>query len=77
VQPGDSLFLFTDGLVETEDAAGEAFGAERLERLLVEERNDNLAGILARVDRAIREHRGSADAADDATMLVLRVGPRA
>jgi len=71
---GDSLFLFTDGLVEAENEAGDAFGMERLENLLVEHRRDGLAGLLFAVDRAIRDHRGTVDAADDATMLVLRLG---
>ncbi len=74
VQKGDSLFLFTDGLVEAENEAGEAFGADRLETLLLEHRSRDLPDLLAGVDRATREHRGSVDAADDATMLVLRVG---
>ncbi len=73
VHEGDSLFLFTDGLVEAENEAGDPFGNERLEALLVEHRRDDIAGLMARVDQAIREHRGSVDAADDATMLVLRV----
>jgi sigma-B regulation protein RsbU (phosphoserine phosphatase) len=73
VHEGDSLFLFTDGLVEAENEAGDPFGAERLEALLVEHRRDDIAGLMARVDQAIRDHRGSVDAADDATMLVLRV----
>jgi hypothetical protein len=30
--------------------------------------------MLARIDEAIRRHRGSVEAADDATMLVLKVG---
>jgi len=74
VQEGDFLFLFTDGLVEAENAAGESFGYDRLQRLLVEQKSRDLAGLLARVEQAVREHRGSTEAADDATMLILRMG---
>src|SRR5262245_27655199 len=74
VQEGDSLFLFTDGLVEAENEAGEAFGMERLEQVLLGSPEPDVAGLLACVDHAIRAHRGATDAADDATMLVLRVG---
>jgi sigma-B regulation protein RsbU (phosphoserine phosphatase) len=78
----DALFLFTDGLVEAEDETGEPFGMARLEALLKVQRGRDLASVLARVDAAVREHRGPAEAADDATMVVLRfangalAGPR-
>ena len=70
---GDGLFLFTDGLVDAENVGGEAFGMGRLEALLIEERRSGVARLLARVDEAARAHRGEVDAADDATMVVLRV----
>ena len=68
----DGLFLFTDGLVESEDEGGEPFGMDRLEALLKVQRTQELGALLARVDAAVREHRGPADAADDATMVALR-----
>jgi serine phosphatase RsbU (regulator of sigma subunit) len=71
---GDGLFLFTDGLVDAENDGGEAFGMGRLEALLLEERQSDVARLLARVDEALRTHRGGVDAADDATMVVLRMG---
>jgi serine phosphatase RsbU (regulator of sigma subunit) len=69
---GDGLFLFTDGLVESENEAGEPFGMDRIESVLVEHRGSGLPGLLTAVDEAVRRHRGAVDAADDATMLVLR-----
>jgi serine phosphatase RsbU (regulator of sigma subunit) len=74
VHEGDALFLFTDGLVEAENQAGEAFGMDRLEAILLGNPDRNVSTLLARVDQTMREHRGAVDAADDATMLVLRVG---
>jgi sigma-B regulation protein RsbU (phosphoserine phosphatase) len=71
---GDGLFLFTDGLVDAENEGGEAFGMGRLEALLVEERQSDVAHVLARVGEALRAHRGGVDASDDATMVVLRMG---
>jgi serine phosphatase RsbU (regulator of sigma subunit) len=72
LRDGDGLFLFTDGLVECENEAGEAFGMARIEAVLLEHRGLGLAGQLSAMDHAARAHRGSVDAADDATMLVLR-----
>jgi serine phosphatase RsbU (regulator of sigma subunit) len=69
---GDTLFLFTDGLVETEDEAGEPYGMSRLEALLKVHRNQALGLLLQQVDMTIRAHRGPQEAADDATMVVLR-----
>jgi sigma-B regulation protein RsbU (phosphoserine phosphatase) len=68
----DGLFLFTDGLVESEDESGEPFGMARLEALLKVQRTRDLGALLAQVDAAVREHRGPAEAADDATMVALR-----
>lgn len=70
---GDSLFLFTDGVVEAENQAGEPFG-ERLGSLLVEQRTNGVDEILTNVTDAVQAHLGGAEPADDATMVVLRVG---
>jgi len=68
----DALFLFTDGLVETEDETGEPFGTARLEALLEVHRSRDLVALLTQVDASVREHRGPVEAADDATMVALR-----
>jgi serine phosphatase RsbU (regulator of sigma subunit) len=70
---GDSVFLYTDGLVEAENAAGEELGAEPLERVLAAERSAQLDTLLTSVEAAVRHHRGTAEPRDDATMLALRV----
>ena len=69
---GDALFLFTDGLVEAEDEAGEPFGMSRLEALLKVHRAQGLEQLLGHVGTAVRTHRGPLEAADDATMVALR-----
>lgn len=73
VERGDTLLLFTDGLVEAESAAGEEFGVERLERLLAEAAQGSAADLLGRVEGALREHLGGLEARDDATLLALRL----
>jgi serine phosphatase RsbU (regulator of sigma subunit) len=74
---GDGLFLYTDGLVENADRAGGDFGQQRLESLLLAARAGSTGEILARVEQEIREHRKKIEAADDATMLVLRFNSQA
>ena len=70
---GDSLFLYTDGLVEAEDETGEEFGRTRLEEMLVEEHSLDLDHLIAKVDQSVRVHRGIREARDDATIVALRV----
>jgi sigma-B regulation protein RsbU (phosphoserine phosphatase) len=70
---GDVLFLFTDGLVDAENAGGQAFGAERVEQLLTSGSDGNAADLLARVEQALLRHRGASEASDDATIVALRL----
>lgn len=70
----DSLFFYTDGLVEAVNEADEEFGMARLEALLVEERTRGLEGMLANVEKAISKYRGGIEAVDDATMMLLKIG---
>jgi serine phosphatase RsbU (regulator of sigma subunit) len=74
LQHEDSLFFYTDGLVEAENGAGEEFGMTQLEALLVEERGRSLEGLLSKVEETIRKHRGGIEVADDATMMFLKIG---
>jgi sigma-B regulation protein RsbU (phosphoserine phosphatase) len=72
VGPGDALVLFTDGLLDAENASGEPFGTERVTELVVS-RDANAAGLLARVEEALLRHRGASEASDDATIVALRL----
>lgn len=74
---GDALFLYTDGLVDAENDAGQEFGNERLESVLLEARKKGVNEILARVEDANRRHRGAIESADDATMLILKISASA
>jgi len=74
--PGESLVLYTDGLSEARDPAGEFFGTERLARLIEKQAGQPVDGLCEAVAQAVgrfqdREQR------DDITMLVLRRSLRA
>jgi len=75
LQPGDAMFLYTDGLVEAEDSQGDPFGLGRVAAILSDARQAGFDGILARMEKEVREHRGEAEPFDDATMVILRVAP--
>jgi serine phosphatase RsbU (regulator of sigma subunit) len=69
---GDRLFLYTDGLSEAENAAGEAFGAQL--PLLLAGVDDTPGALLTRVESAVVAHRAGREADDDATLLVVGMG---
>ena len=76
MEVGDRLFLFTDGLVEEESPDGEAFGYDRLERIL------NIYGEAeptllqsAVMDALVAHCRGNAFT-DDVTMVVVNHSDR-
>ncbi len=72
LQPGDRVVLYTDGITEAGEEAGDEFGPERL-REVVQRNNGKPAGeLLAAVMAAVSEH-CKQTFADDATCLILVV----
>ena len=71
---GDLLFFYTDGCVEAENEAGDMFGAERLESLLLSAATAGTDDVLARVETAVTAFRGSCELFDDATTMAVKVG---
>jgi len=72
--PGDRLVLFTDGVTEASNREGEEFGEQRLLSLLGEHRALPASAIKEKIAAAISEFSGG-HLTDDATLLVLAVGP--
>jgi serine phosphatase RsbU (regulator of sigma subunit) len=70
--PGDTLLLYTDGLVETENRAGEPFGIEKLESLLAAYRDLQPRDLGAQCLAAVASHRGAEPQQDDMTLIIIR-----
>jgi phosphoserine phosphatase RsbU/P len=74
LEPGDLLFAYTDGVPEAKDSAGRFFTQEVMLSLVAGQ-----AGaadeLLDHVERRLRAHVGSAEQADDITMVALRRQP--
>jgi phosphoserine phosphatase RsbU/P len=70
--PGDRVILFTDGVTEACNSAGEEFGEARLLRLLEDHRNLSAHDLQAKILAAVAEFSGGRWQ-DDATLLVLAV----
>ena len=71
LEPGDAIYLYTDGIVEQHNAAGELYGENRLIETVsgCAKRRD---GLLSAVMDDVRRHAAGAEQADDCTQLVLR-----
>ncbi len=73
LEPGDLLFLYTDGVTESTNAQGEEFGEDRARELLAASVDLPLEQISARLSKAIQEFVGSAPPHDDLTYVLARV----
>ena len=74
--PSESLFLYTDGLVEAENSLKEAFGEQRLENALRAVGEQSTDAMLTVIEETVRDYRSGVEAGDDATMVVLRLSAR-
>jgi len=72
LEPGDRLVLYTDGITEISNAAGEEFGEQRLTDLLSANRQANAETMQQRVMAAVSDFSGG-NFQDDATLIVTAV----
>jgi phosphoserine phosphatase RsbU/P len=71
--PGESIYVFTDGVTEAADGEGELFAEARLESVLRAGAGCSTAAeIVKSVGEAVRNFVGSALPSDDITMLAVR-----
>jgi serine phosphatase RsbU (regulator of sigma subunit) len=76
---GDLFVLYTDGITEAMDSAGQEFGEERL-AAAARGASRSAAAVVGAVHEAAARFRGGAQPADDATVIAVRVpvtAPRA
>lgn len=71
LHPGDTLYLYTDGVTEAACADKEMFGEERLETLLSDISGESPENICHAVSDAILKFAGNEPQADDITMLCV------
>ena len=69
--PGEGLFMFTDGVTEAHDAAGELYGEDRLTRVLSGPPIPDAERIVRQVDTEIDRFARDTEQADDITMLAV------
>ncbi len=69
--PSSLLVLYSDGLVEAADAAGEPFGYDRLMAVLAEGANLNGAELSTVILAALDRHTGGGPLADDLMLIIV------
>lgn len=72
LNPGDTLLLYSDGLSEAENPAGDQYGQDRLEKLLAANKSSNAAQLLSACLADLHAFRGSNKLADDLTVMVVQ-----
>ena len=69
LEPGDRLFVYTDGIPEAIDEHTEQYGTDRLVNMLNATRDAPLRQVLPAIRRDIADFAGGAEQFDDITML--------
>ena len=72
LQRGDMIFLYTDGVTETMNEAGELYSEERLLEILNRQSQKDVRDILAAVRQDVSTYAGNAEQSDDITMMGLK-----
>ena len=76
LNPGETLVLYTDGVSEAMNAAGEEFGVNRLRQLFASQPPTGARMATEAIMRAVSDFAGDTPQSDDVTCLVLRRAPR-
>jgi phosphoserine phosphatase RsbU/P len=72
LEPGESLIIYSDGLIDAMDPSDVLFGQDRLKTVLQSYHRGDPTEILDRVEAAIREHAFPNNPGDDINVIVLQ-----
>ena len=77
MKPGDTLVLYSDGVTEAQNVAGEEFGEARLVQLMERYTRGSADIVLEQIINAVKEFAHGAEQYDDVTALVVKyTGPK-
>jgi sigma-B regulation protein RsbU (phosphoserine phosphatase) len=71
LQPGDRIVLYTDGVTEAQNEAGEFFGRQRLRDAVQQAGRAGCPELHAAIQKAIFDFTAGAEQADDLTLVVM------
>jgi serine phosphatase RsbU (regulator of sigma subunit) len=70
---GDILTLFTDGVTEQENEAGDEFSTSRLREVIVSRHTEPAAALVANITEAVASFAGTKPQVDDLTVVVVKI----
>jgi serine phosphatase RsbU (regulator of sigma subunit) len=73
LQPGDRLYLYSDGVPEALDGENKPFQIQRLLNVLAENRSASLAQSVSALENAVRAWSGGTHLHDDASLAALEI----
>ena len=72
LDPGDTLILYTDGILDALNRRGEEFGDARLRRVCARHRTESAAQIIAALRDEVLTFVGDQPLADDCTVVIVK-----
>ena len=69
LQTGDKIFLYTDGLLENRNPAGDFFGKTRFYEILEKYRREPVEEIVESIYTSVKDYRQEAKPDDDISIL--------
>jgi len=72
-KPGDLFVLFSDGILDARDAAGELFGRKRVEEIISANWDSSASEVVQAIFQAVSAHSGGAESFDDETVVAMKV----
>jgi PAS domain S-box-containing protein len=72
LNPGDTLLIYSDGILDAMDERLEQFGEERLLHLLLGSRGESCTTLLEKIFRTVNSHAGTHPANDDMTAIAVK-----
>lgn len=73
LKPGDTLFLYTDGVTEARNQQNELYGERQLLKALLLAPKEDVAAMIRYISAELARHVGSAPQSDDITMLAIKM----
>lgn len=70
--PGDILVVYSDGITESVNEAGDEFGENRLIEVVSKNLSRSAPGVRDRVDEALSKFVGTAPPVDDMTLMIVK-----
>ena len=75
LEEGDTLFLYTDGITESDNGSGELFGVDRLRTLLASRRGEEPEAVIEAVLAELAAFTGGRPPTDDICMVAVKITP--